>query len=382
NSIAKNVAEDLTNKVYNFDPMFVAPLASSDAPTTGGDYRLIAGSPAVGKGDNDFLSDIAKDLAGNTRIVGAIDLGAYERYNFEIAAADAISASKYIATEYSAFTIYSDGNATGQLSDAATPITAGSPVTLVKTFQTNKWYTIGFPFEIASVGIKQGDDISVAGDIYDHSNGKTTADDLDDDLALATTDNYFVMVYDGDVFRFTDQFEAGKAYIIEFPSDPFEYGETVEVTFTSTPNPALVSAGTVNVAAGYSLVANPGVANAAGSVFDGASYFYEYDLDDQHFDRINGGTSLSTDIKPFEAFIAYKGDAGGLRSAIGVGATETPVVLPAVITKDPVVRTEYYNLQGVRYSISLRNGLSAGTPYIVKETHQSGKVVSKVISGK
>ena len=73
--------------ISNADPQFVAPELASSAPTTLGDYRLQAGSPAVDVGDNalyltargiaDFTGET--DLAGNPRLVGsAIDLGAYE----------------------------------------------------------------------------------------------------------------------------------------------------------------------------------------------------------------------------------------------------------------------------------------------------------------
>jgi hypothetical protein len=84
------------------DPLFSGPEPASSAPTTGGDYRLNSGSPAIGQGlnasypadatDSIFpagLSDEAKaainaalsqDLGGNIRIQGgSIDMGAYER---------------------------------------------------------------------------------------------------------------------------------------------------------------------------------------------------------------------------------------------------------------------------------------------------------------
>jgi parallel beta-helix repeat protein len=86
-----------TNK--DEDPLFVTPGAA--APTTGGNYSLQTGSPAIGRGDNGFYPDIddpifggitdsdvrtaisaalLKDLDGTARIKGTIiDMGAYEK---------------------------------------------------------------------------------------------------------------------------------------------------------------------------------------------------------------------------------------------------------------------------------------------------------------
>jgi uncharacterized repeat protein (TIGR01451 family) len=70
------------------NPLFIDPQPASNAPTTDGDYRLGADSPAIDAGNND--ADInafepgvqplpATDLGGYGRIVnGMVDLGAYE----------------------------------------------------------------------------------------------------------------------------------------------------------------------------------------------------------------------------------------------------------------------------------------------------------------
>jgi hypothetical protein len=103
------------NGNMKIDPLFVAEdLAAPGDPTTGGDYRLKNGtgdaegnviSPAINVGNstlypitwalwqnligasvitNDVYNEyvlpaLAKDLGGNTRLIGAIDMGAYER---------------------------------------------------------------------------------------------------------------------------------------------------------------------------------------------------------------------------------------------------------------------------------------------------------------
>jgi hypothetical protein len=63
----------------NVDPQFVSAVPT--APTSGGDLRLQASSPAIDAGDNAAISPSlgATDRDGNPRVVnGAVDLGAYE----------------------------------------------------------------------------------------------------------------------------------------------------------------------------------------------------------------------------------------------------------------------------------------------------------------
>jgi len=66
------------------DPLFVAPVNSSLAPTTAGDYRLRYASPAIDTGNNAVVT-ASTDLDGNPRPVDGsgdgnpvVDLGAYE----------------------------------------------------------------------------------------------------------------------------------------------------------------------------------------------------------------------------------------------------------------------------------------------------------------
>ena len=60
------------------DPLFRAPIDATSAPTTTGDYRLQAASPAINAGDN-TANTTPTDLDGNPRIIeGTIDMGAYE----------------------------------------------------------------------------------------------------------------------------------------------------------------------------------------------------------------------------------------------------------------------------------------------------------------
>lgn len=64
------------------DPQFIDPIPASESPTTGGNYRLQAGSPAINAGNNAVVPVGATDLDGNPRIFGsAVDIGAYELIN-------------------------------------------------------------------------------------------------------------------------------------------------------------------------------------------------------------------------------------------------------------------------------------------------------------
>lgn len=62
------------------NPRFLESKASTDAPTSEGNYRLAPNSAAIDKGNNEFvLEAILQDIDGNYRKMGtAVDLGAYE----------------------------------------------------------------------------------------------------------------------------------------------------------------------------------------------------------------------------------------------------------------------------------------------------------------
>lgn len=64
------------------DPGFVESKASSDAPTSEGNYSLAPDSEAIDKGSNEFVPEgITEDIDGNYREMGtAVDLGAYEKF--------------------------------------------------------------------------------------------------------------------------------------------------------------------------------------------------------------------------------------------------------------------------------------------------------------
>jgi len=72
---------------YDLDPIFVSPQSPGSAPTTSGDYRLQACSPAINAGNNDSIpAGITKDLDSLDRIrYSTVDMGAYEMQDIDLA---------------------------------------------------------------------------------------------------------------------------------------------------------------------------------------------------------------------------------------------------------------------------------------------------------
>ncbi len=68
------------------DPLFLEDIDPSTAPTTSGNLRLQSTSPAVDKGENDYVPEgVLTDLDGKARIQdgnadgdAVVDMGAYE----------------------------------------------------------------------------------------------------------------------------------------------------------------------------------------------------------------------------------------------------------------------------------------------------------------
>jgi VCBS repeat-containing protein len=64
--------------VVSKDPLFLNALDASPTPSTNGDFRLSPCSPLINAGNNSAASSISLDLDGQPRIIGTVDLGAYE----------------------------------------------------------------------------------------------------------------------------------------------------------------------------------------------------------------------------------------------------------------------------------------------------------------
>lgn len=72
---------------YNEDPLFVSPQTASAAPTTGGNYRLQACSPAINTGNNSAVPvTVTADIDKSYRIAYTdVDMGAYEVQSVDLA---------------------------------------------------------------------------------------------------------------------------------------------------------------------------------------------------------------------------------------------------------------------------------------------------------
>ncbi|MEM8859195.1 MAG: choice-of-anchor Q domain-containing protein, partial [Chloroflexota bacterium] len=68
------------------DPLFTTSIDANNAPSTGGDFNLQQGSPALDSGNSLlYTNPITTDISGNDRIQnGTIDMGAYEAGIFDL----------------------------------------------------------------------------------------------------------------------------------------------------------------------------------------------------------------------------------------------------------------------------------------------------------
>jgi hypothetical protein len=297
-----------------------------------------------------------------------------------------VDVSKFVGYQGDIVFASNDEDGTGQLTytGSETSFSFQSPgkVKLVKTFKTDQWYPIGFPFAIenSKITVKYGT-TTVPGKIYDGDTGEHAFTQSGD--AGSEGCNFFVKKYDAgeNYFIFDDKIVADTGYIVEFPKAEFGQVETVEVTFVSTSSPELTIGATgANIPsenANLSLVVNPNVSNITG--IGNAMDYYQYSYDQNRFSRIGEGSeniTLSTQLKPFEAIIAVKANTpdGDFRSSIGDGSSGTTVLEPLPSVEYPL-EVRYYTMQGVRIYSPQENGV-----YIVKKVYASGKTdISKAI---
>jgi hypothetical protein len=291
-------------------------------------------------------------------VVGATETKSWNTYTA------AISGGINDGDHYGDIIINATDNNCGQLTDAS-----GSPVNgaikFVKTFTPSEWYPIGFPFALNGVYV----------DAF--------KDDKEGPWVVAHKDNvvgdYWLKTYEqgtATVDQWADTIVARTGYAIAFPW-AFEDNE---VTFISASGVNISNAGFApSGTATYAMVANPTLQNI--TLADGGDYYYyTYVAESKRFLRIASGYGGSSTVHPFESFIvAYTTAPSSLRSSFSVEeATDIPYLRDMEYLDDPIVKTEYYNLQGQKYPISQRNGISNGTPYIVKTITQSGKVTSRI----
>ncbi|MDR1682505.1 MAG: hypothetical protein LBS25_03835 [Candidatus Symbiothrix sp.] len=219
-----------------------------------------------------------------------------------------------------------------------------------KTYDVQKWYAVGFPFDIAEI----------------HSDHETYPD------LTAWNGNegsFWAKIYDGVEDEFNDYangsvLEAG-GYALQFPS--ILLNKTI--TFVSDPYVSLSNSDAFDVTAnGYKLTVNPSVANTNITPED-ANKYYILDINQAgNFGLLTAGNASSkTFIAPFESLVVANNiSSGNLRSSLAV-ETPTGIKLRPLLGEEPIA-VHYYNLQGVKITQPQR-----GSVYLIKTVFQSGK---------
>jgi hypothetical protein len=250
------------------------------------------------------------------------------------------SASEY-TSDYGDIIFEAGGQLTGIGSEG---LTAKGVVKYKNTFTPKEWYAVGFPFAPVSYWGAFEENL----DLY---------------IWNGTFGDFWVKDYDGEAFDYSAEIEAGQGYIVQFPED---FTDT-EVVFTSETGVILknVTENDLDATLAFSesnryyLVANPSVVNLTLSA---ANKYYIYNGSDR-FNLLTEGTAT---LKPFESFVVANGVAqSALKASLNI---DNETALEQLQWNDPVVRTEYYNLQGLKIQRPAENTL-----YIVKKTHFSGK---------
>jgi uncharacterized repeat protein (TIGR02543 family) len=304
-----------------------------------------------------------EDIVGTKRAIGTIDIGPYESTSLVIAANATKTAADYTA-DHENIVFVSDGTTTGQLTGIDGSLAVSGTVSLVKSFVSQQWHTIGFPFAIASIkgdfGAGETDLIPYAGNSTDDFWLKSIHPTLESEDASSTNG----------AFEEAHEFTANQGYIIQVPDNlsgqAITFTSGTPVTLNATP--ATLGKHSTHLFNTYALTVNPGVSNIATRSTDFAGH-YTHSSDGQSFTRATD-ENLVTDLQPFEALLTAVSDGGlTLRSSIGGGDGTTNFDAPNV--NDPVVATKYYNLVGVDLGVCPTTGA-----YIVKQIHESGKTTT------
>ncbi len=309
-----------------------------------------------------FTKDVVAPIVQPNVFSGAMVIAPnIKRNNFTIEATEIKTLEEYYEGDYGDIIFKSTESSTGQLSGITEEgLTVKGVVKYEKEFTPKQWYPIGFPFDIVSIYCADFEG-TVDGAILDIYDGDGSA-------GSASTGDFWLKSYNGvsNTFAYSTSFGPGKGYAIQFPND----FEGKKVTFISTANPILKN--TTNpvteLNSGYTLVANPSVANVTSITGAGNYYLYNYSTNGKFNDKHIGTVlSNSKSLKPFEAKIAVKDiDAGELR-AIGVEEQET--TLETNTTNDQVIKIHYFNLQGIEIPKPANEGI-----YLVTKIYESKKV--------
>jgi hypothetical protein len=288
----------LTSNTDNSQVKFAKPSSTvgymaNSADILNADWSILSGSAAIDAGAD--IAGITTDIAGRRRPkLTKADVGAYEYAASIDIAATGDSTTAYDATKMGDVVIRADSSGTGQWSAANTAVTDGV-IKVVKVVEAGKVYAIGFPFKVSSVSRPFASLKSY--------NGATN--ELEDALAM----------------------EAGRGYLASFAA-------AGEVTFTSAPNPTLLTA-YPEASATYKLAPALSLKNEAS--ISGAAKYYSYSIATSTWgsaeNAIAGGA-----LKPFDAVIVST-DTGSYYATIGTGLPDAKLAAVAVAGEGHVTVT-------------------------------------------
>jgi hypothetical protein len=259
----------------------------------------------------------------------------------------------------------------GAQADLQGSLTVTEAINVKYKIETERWYSIGFPFET-------GKEITVRSEAFESEGWNPLLPYKEGGYGNGYDDDYYGDFYlkeynpaSSPVFLDAEKILPGKGYIIWFP----ETFDDDNITFTSGPQTLSINNEELPVGENYQLVTNPALKNMELSASDGNNYYYVFNPAEKgEYKLLETGKAT---LAPFEAAITKRTDnPASLLSSIAVDdETITGIGGSPSINNDPAIATHYYTLQGIKITKPVENGI-----YIVKQRYNSGKEkVEKII---
>ena len=254
---------------------------------------------------------------------------------------------------------------TGQLDlEGATSfaVPAGAVVKLEKTVVANRWYAIGFPFNVDQVYLNETYPVL---DAYHPSTGG----------------HFWLKTINPDEtakFEYVQTIVKDRGYIFQVPQALVDVNEVV--TFISGENATLYNIEELDVnemeleIEKFGMIVNPSVADITLPCVEGenhTNHFYVFD-EDKNFTHHHGREKT---LKPFESLVVFT-NPNGQSVPLSINIETGPTGLFKISAdKGKIVDVRYYNLQGLEVKQPVENNI-----YIVKTTYESNAVeTTKVI---
>ncbi|KAA6302216.1 MAG: hypothetical protein EZS26_001576 [Candidatus Ordinivivax streblomastigis] len=224
-------------------------------------------------------------------------------------------------------------------------VTVSESVKVEYVVNSNRWYSIGFPFKIDRIYSEK-----LGGDLVAYN--------------VLTGGNYWLKSYDGvrNEFGYTNNITANNGYIVQFP----EYFDNSKVTFIAqTPDMALSNGKDFPVSTDYALLANPNVIHQPLEL-EATKRYYKYLPNTNKFVLVEEGPYI---LAPFEAAVSFNNiSQAPMRKNIGEDWDDYTGINGYIAPLDVVSSQKYYTLQGLEINHPVANEI-----YIVKRLHASGK---------